>query len=172
MIMNSKYNKSIVFTILSIFVGFVELYFNSNTVVFIAFLVMAGFYFLDISSKTKIHLTLEQEFHNKHYSFNKLDYYIIDNTECFGLFIKIFNKPIFIELKEDSLLEKRKQQALHLSENPHTLEENLNIFLKENPVYQEKKFDVILLCYDDITLGDIFWEPTGHTSIKDLIFTL
>ncbi|MBS9781080.1 MAG: hypothetical protein KGV56_01155 [Gammaproteobacteria bacterium] len=169
---NYKYNTLIAFIVLSIIVGIIELYFKTGTVIFIAFLVMAGFHYLNSSSQNNMNLTLEQEFYNKHYAFNKFDYYVIDDTKCFGLFIKLFNQPVFIELREDNLLEKRKKQALYLSKNTRSLERNLNIFLEENPTYKEKKLEAILLCYDDVTLGDVFWEPTGNTSIKALTFTL
>jgi hypothetical protein len=65
--------------------------------------------------------------------------YVLDSTESYGLFMKLIDMPIFVDIRTDKFIEQRERHALFLFENRGVLEDNLREFLDKNPDYRDKK---------------------------------
>ena len=58
--------------------------------------------------------------------FGVLGIFTFEEDEHYGLFLEINTTPVFVELREDKMLEQRKQYALDLFNHAGTLAENFN----------------------------------------------
>lgn len=156
--------KPLVFLILSIF-----FLVATDTLLWLAFLMLAIFYvfvtFKRIDKFTQVrvpHLSPEE--------FGLIGRYVVDFEKSLGLFMKLNNKTIFIDIREDKFLEQRKNFALYLFEKRELLEKNLNEFLETNNEFTNKQIIYIGLHSKDSRQGEVFWAPEGYTVLKELQF--
>jgi hypothetical protein len=57
-----------------------------------------------------------------------------------------------------------------LFQSQSELEKDLKRFLDDNPAYRGKRLTYIGLHSTTVNQGEIFWEPDGHTILKNLTF--
>ena len=94
--------------------------------------------------------------------------YIVDSDDSYGLFLSINGSPVFVDIREDELLEERKKFAEYLYANTDILEKNLNSFLAKNPDYSTKELTYIGLHSEELDQAEVFWEPDGYSKLKGL----
>lgn len=96
----------------------------------------------------------------------------IDSDECFGLFLWLRETPVFVDLREDKLVDDRIGYALYLYENTAELESKLEAFLEMNHEYGARKLAYIGLHSKSFAEeGEVFWEPEGYTKLRGLEFS-
>jgi hypothetical protein len=93
-----------------------------------------------------------------------------DGEESLGLYIRLFGKPVFVDVREDSLVQERIRHASNLFVNSAVLERSLESFLQSNPVFRKRSVDSIGLHAKDLEQAEVFWEPEGYTLLKGLEF--
>lgn len=96
--------------------------------------------------------------------------YAVDGDQCYGMYIKLSGKPVFIDIREDSQLEERKRRALTLYENAVALDESLKQFVLANSEFRPRQLTTIGLHSEDLEQGEVFWEPDGYTLLKGFKF--
>ncbi|WP_155520946.1 hypothetical protein [Ralstonia solanacearum] len=96
--------------------------------------------------------------------------YVVDATESYGLFIELLSDAVFVDVKQDDLIEQRKQQALFLFKSQKILEGELCNFIKENPEYKTRKILYIGLHSREQGRGEVFWDPNGYTLLRGTNF--
>jgi hypothetical protein len=96
--------------------------------------------------------------------------YVLDSTESYGLFMKLIDMPIFVDIRVDKFIEQRKRHAIFLFENRGMLEDNLREFLDKNPSYHDKKIEYICIHSKKIDQCNVLWIPDGHTALVGLNF--
>lgn len=96
--------------------------------------------------------------------------YIVDSTELYGLFVSLFNNVVFIAIRQDAFVERREEQALYLFSNHKLLELSLTRFYAENPAYSARQVSYIGLHAKNMEQGEVFWDPSGYTILRDLRF--
>lgn len=144
------------FALLSVF-----FFFYTNTQLWVLFLALSVFYgFIDfVKVKKELGTTLD----NYNGAKGILDYYDVDGEKCYGLYFDLAGESVFIDIKQDKLIEERKARALYIFENSRELDESLAHFLDSNVQYRSKKINSIGLHSDEISRGEVFWEPDGYT---------
>ena len=94
-----------------------------------------------------------------------------DDDICFGLYVELQDHAVFVDISEDTYLESRKERALEILANSRRLDESLALFVEENPDYASKTVAAIgLHSPEDPTLGEVFWDPSGHSALVGLAF--
>ena len=101
-----------------------------------------------------------------------LGHYELDQTPSYGLFISLLGSSVFVDVKEDNLLGEREVFAKYLADNTHELENSLSHFLATNPSFADRQISEIGLHSKVLDQGEVFWEPTGYTSLDGLVFSL
>ncbi|MEP7298412.1 MAG: hypothetical protein ABI702_19690 [Burkholderiales bacterium] len=99
-----------------------------------------------------------------------LDKYVVDSTECFGLFIQLNSYRAFVDIRDDKFIEQRKARALQLYENQELLSKNLRAFLESNAEFRSRRVEYIGLHSKDLEQGEVFWEPNGYKLLKGFEF--
>lgn len=99
-----------------------------------------------------------------------LDHYILDSDKCYGLFVSLNGKHVFLDIREDKLVDKRKDFARYLLDNANELEKNLNRFIESHPKFSSRQIVTIGLHSKVLDQGEVFWEPDGYTGLKGLVF--
>jgi len=94
----------------------------------------------------------------------------VEGERALGLYLKLAGRPVFVDIREDQLAEKRKLRALELSKAESTLEVSLSSFLINHPEFQERQVGTIGIHSNDLQQAEVFWEPTGYTLIRGLTF--
>lgn len=89
---------------------------------------------------------------------------------CYGLYLKISQYNVFLDIREDKYLEKRKLKAIQLYENSIELQRSLEIFIHANPEFKSRSLSYIGLHSKNLEQGEVFWEPDGYTLLKGLLF--
>ena|SRR5215467_8466095 len=100
----------------------------------------------------------------------KLGRFTIDGDESFGLFLELAKVPVFVDLREDEQIESRKTRALYLFDNVSALEASLAKFRAKNTKFARRQLTYIGLHSSDLQVGEVFWEPNGHTALRGLEF--
>jgi hypothetical protein len=144
----------------------------SDMSLWILFLLLALFYFavdvLNVDKSDSSSTDLVEEFSS--HELGVLDHYTLDSTLSYGLFVSLRGKPVFVDIKEDRFLEKRKTFARFLSDSTSTLEKNLNDFIESHPEFSSRHIVYIGLHAKELDQGEIFWEPEGYIGLKGLEF--
>lgn len=92
--------------------------------------------------------------------------------KCFGLYLVIGGRSVFVDIREDKYLEQRKAKALTLFASTRELELSLEGFVRENLAFSSRAITYIGLHSKNLDQGEVFWEPTGYTLLKGLSFVL
>jgi hypothetical protein len=95
-----------------------------------------------------------------------------EDDECYGLYLRINQQPVFVDLREDTFLEERKFKAQQLFSHSEQLERSLEILLLDNPEFRSRKIACLGLHSKNTDQAEVFWEPTGYTLLKGLSFVL
>ena len=151
----------------------VLLFVFSDTTLWIAGLLLALFYVgVDLFNidKSDASVASEVEEYPAHEP-GVLGHYEIDSTRFYGLFLSLRGKPVFIDIREDKLIDKREEFARFLATNTDSLENNLNRFIQAHPDYSSRQVDSIGLHAKTLDQGEVFWHPKGYTSLKGLEFS-
>lgn len=98
----------------------------------------------------------------------KLGRFVVDGDDSFGLFLMLDSDLVFVDIREDKLLEERKARARTLTMNVAALEKSLAAFRTRNTEYADRRIVYIGLHSRDKEQGEVFWEPTGYTLLKGL----
>ena len=104
------------------------------------------------------------------YSYGQLGPYELEGEKCYGLYVELKGRPVFVDIREDELLEERKRKAQFLHENVIELERSVDAFLSENPKFRTRTLSSIGLHSPDIDRGEVFWDPDGTCILKGLRF--
>lgn len=150
----------------------VVLFFYSDTSLWILGLLLALFFYgIDVR---KMHLSdssvsTYSDLYPDHET-GVLGHYEIDSTRCFGLFLSLRGNPVFVDIREDELIEKRKDFARYLANNTDSLEASLDEFIRTNSGYSSKQIATIGLHAKAVDQGEVFWDPKGYTTLKGLEF--
>jgi hypothetical protein len=171
--MQVKMNKNLLFFVINIFLFVLTLW--KAIPIWFLFLFFSIFYFVKLIKKGTATIPMKKI--DVTYSYGVLDNYADDGDEDdknFGLFIELMKQPVFVDIKEDKYLDKRKKIALHLFSNTAILEKNLELFINSNPKFKESFISSIGLHSTDTDRAEVFWEPTGYTllSLEKLEFVV
>ena len=90
------------------------------------------------------------------------------NDGGYGLYIQLFGRPVFIDIREDAYVEKRKEVARSLYERTLLLESNLRKFIEQNQEFEARQIESIGLHSDDMNRCEVFWNPDGYTLLLGL----
>jgi hypothetical protein len=158
--MQVKMNKNLLFFVINIFLFVLTLW--KAIPIWFLFLFFSIFYFVKLIKKGTATIPMKKI--DVTYSYGVLDNYADDGDEDdknFGLFIELMKQPVFVDIKEDKYLDKRKKIALHL-------------FINSNPKFKESFISSIGLHSTDTDRAEVFWEPTGYTllSLEKLEFVV
>ncbi len=88
----------------------------------------------------------------------------------YGLYIKLGDQDVFVDIREDKLLEQRKLRASALFRATSKLEENLRIYIERNNKFEMKRVASIGVHSDDIEQNEVFWDPNGHSLLVGFEF--
>lgn len=77
---------------------------------------------------------------------------------------------MFVDIREDKMIEKRKEFARYLANSTDSLETSLDEFVRANPDYSSKQIATIGLHAKTADQGEVFWDPRGYTTLKGLEF--
>lgn len=93
-----------------------------------------------------------------------------DGEKSLGLYIQLLGKSVFVDVKDDSLVQERTKRACFLFANTAALERGLKAFLENNPSFRNRSIDSIGLHAENLEQGEVFWEPSGYTLLRGLEF--
>lgn len=96
--------------------------------------------------------------------------YVVDATESYGLFIKLGDATVFVDIRKDGKLDQRQRQARFLYENQQALASSLAAFVTGHPEYKPKTITYIGLHSSDLEQGEVFWDPDGYTVLRGAQF--
>ena len=145
---------------------------GTKTFVWMPLLLLAVLYFaVDVCGIDRRDFSEDTTREPEPVAYGVLGNYVIDQTSFFGLFIRLGEKSVFVDIKQDRLAESRKLYALFLNEHQGELEVQLGLFLKENPQFAYRSIQCIGLHSEHVEQGEVFWDPEGYTLLKKLIFT-
>ena len=88
----------------------------------------------------------------------------------FGMFIDIAGAAVFLDIREDDLLDDRISQARLLEVSADDLALSLSAFLQRNTEYRGRRVASIGLHARDVERGEVFWKPDGYSLLKGKIF--
>src|SRR6266513_1393745 len=92
----------------------VVLWIFSSSLLWLACLLVALFFaavdVFGINKNRRAQFDMEAERSDR--PFGVLGKYVVDGDESYGLFIKLLDRTIFVDIREDKLLERRKEHAL------------------------------------------------------------
>jgi len=94
----------------------------------------------------------------------------VDGEKALGLYLKLGGKAVFVDIREDNLIEERKQRALELSQAAGALEASLASFIAANPEFRTREVASMGIHSNDLQRAEVFWEPTGYTLIRGFEF--
>jgi hypothetical protein len=129
------------------------------------------FYAVDVHGIDKQKAAKEKLMSEELITYGVLGEYVVDEAPSFGLFIRLNERPVFVDIRSDSKIELRKIRAKYLYEHQEELTEELRKFIASNPSFESRRPQSIGLHAEDVEQGEVFWNPDGYTSLKGLIFT-
>lgn len=145
---------------------------GTKTFLWIPLLLLAIFFFaVDVRGIDKRTLNKEKTVDEKPITYGVLGNYVVDETPSFGLFIRIRDQPVFVDIKQDRLADFRKFRAVFLHEHQTELDEQLGLFVQANPQFATRSIQYIGLHSENLEQGEVFWDPDGYTLLMGLTFT-
>ena len=105
-----------------------------------------------------------------HQPYGQLGTYDVEGDKLYGMFIELKGRPVFVDIREDGLLEKRKQRAAFLHGNTLELERSLEDFQRQHPNFQTRVVGIIGLHSKEVEQGEVFWDPEGTCLLQGLRF--
>lgn len=96
---------------------------------------------------------------------------MVDETPSFGLFIRLRDWPVFVDIKQDRLEVARRERAQFLHHHEAELNVQLELFLKANPEFAARSIASIGLHSKDVERGEVFWDPEDYTLLKGTTFS-
>lgn len=103
--------------------------------------------------------------------FGVLGDYVVDETPSFGLFIRLKDWAVFVDIRRDRLENARRARAQFLYQQEAQLNLQLDLFLKANPEFAARSIGYIGLHSKNIEQGEVFWDPDGYTLLKGTTFS-
>jgi len=103
----------------------------------------------------------------------KLDRYSVDGDLrdlSYGLVLELMGEHVFVDLKEDALLDERRMAAMRLYDGRPDLERSLATFFERNADFRGRRVESIGLHSDDLSQAEVFWDPEGYTLLRGLRF--
>ena len=89
----------------------------------------------------------------------------------YGLYVLVEERLVLVDLREDEHLAQRIAQAQRLAASSLALTESLARFRARNARYATRHIASIGLHSKNLMRGEVFWDPEGHTSLEDCLFT-
>ena len=164
-----RYTRPVIFSFLSVSTAVL-----TESIFWLPLALLAIFYFsidvFRVDKNRSMHSTIPENIDSLNIGI--LGHYVIDSTELYGLFIRLEGKAIFIDIREDNLTKERESYAVFLFINSAVLENNLSNFLTANHEYMSRQISFIGLHSQEREVGEVFWEPTGYTKLRNLKFTI
>lgn len=93
-----------------------------------------------------------------------------DEEPAYGLYVLVLGHHVFVDVKQDEYLAERCERATGLFEATRHLEQSLLRFLERNPSYRSKVPAILGLHAPDIDRIEVFWEPSGVTTLHGFEF--
>ena len=144
---------------------------NTTTLLWAPLLLAALFFYaVDIFAIDRSTVARNRRLFEEPITYGTVGEYVVDSTPSIGLFITLQEQPVFIDIKKDRLVELRKARAEYLFQHQSELNEELDMFLNENPGFKSKRISYIGLHSDDLEQGELFWDPNGYTRLRGLHF--
>ena len=146
----------------------------TKTLFGIIFLILSIFYFvMDVCFAREKKTENKDQVKNYAGPLGVLGDYIVDATESYGLFLDLLDAPVFVDIRYDEFIERRKQRAIYLFDHQKELEVNFIKFVDKNPEFKTKRITYIGLHYPkNFERGEVFWNPDGYTLLYGLEFVL
>ncbi|MEM8500313.1 MAG: hypothetical protein AAF542_20025 [Pseudomonadota bacterium] len=94
-----------------------------------------------------------------------LDEYEVDGDLCYGLYISIEEKSVFVDVKEDHKIDERKEIAMRLFHSQKELELEYRQFVSSHRDFENRTIDSIGLHSKDLSEAEVFWDPDGLTGL-------
>jgi hypothetical protein len=88
----------------------------------------------------------------------------------YGLYIRLQERIVFVDIREDDCLKERELYAAMLQEGSVELSRNLAAFQKSNPEFGVRTVNSIGIHSHEHQRGEVFWSPSGYTLLKGLQF--
>jgi hypothetical protein len=88
-----------------------------------------------------------------------------------GLYVALQGHRVFVDIKDDQLLEQRRKKAIEIYEKRATLEQSLAAFLERHPEFRNRQIASIGLHSKDLQRAEVFWDPEGYTLLQGLEFS-
>jgi hypothetical protein len=104
-------------------------------------------------------------------SYGVLGDYDVDKTPSSGLFIRLRDRPVFVDIKQDRLADIRRTRAIFLYQHQEELDRQLVLFVAANPRFAKRSIQYIGLHAENVEQCEVFWEPDGYTLLKNVTFT-
>jgi hypothetical protein len=98
--------------------------------------------------------------------------WVVDSTPSYGLYLKLGEHLVFVDLRKDKYFEHRKRKVLELVDQEQRLADNLASFVLANPSFGARQVAYIGIHSKDMERGEVFWNPEGYTLLKGLSFVL
>ena len=93
--------------------------------------------------------------------------YEVDGEISYGLFILIENKKVFVDIKADTLKEKREVLAINILHNCGLIEKNIIKFKTNNPEFKNDYVNSFGLFSSDLNRVEVFWDSGRYSLMKN-----
>lgn len=134
-------------------------------------LLLGAFFFaVDVGGIDKRKTTEDKIEDDKAMVYGVLGDYVVDETPSYGLFIQLCGRAVFVDIKQDQLLDLRKAHAEFLHQHSSELGDRLRQFVEINPRFATRSIQYIGLHSANVDQGEVFWSPDGYTLLQDLKF--
>ena len=143
----------------------------TKTFLWAPLLLLAIFFFaVDVLGIHKRMLSKGESMEETPSTYGVLGDYVVDEAPSHGLFIRLCERAVFVDIKQDRMVDLRKARAAFLYEHQAALDEQLCRFMRANPSFATRSIRYIGLHSEDIEQGEVFWDPDGYTLLKGLTF--
>lgn len=157
-------NKYLIYLILSLFLLAICITLGSK--LYALFIFSSVFFLFSWLSYVGQKNTEEIRFDASQCPVGKLGVYELDmGDECFGLYLELFDHKVFMDLKEDSLLEERKKISLSLCSQSAKLEHLITKNNQQLLVNKEYKIHSLALHSENLNQLEIFWGGGEYTTL-------
>jgi hypothetical protein len=149
------------------------IFLNSDTLLWWPFLILAAFFF----AKDVIRAGVRKQAKPSAWTdfsgpYGVLGEYHVDGDDCYGLYISLLGRNVFVDIRKDELLKQREQYAVEIFNHQKILEQELEKFISASPAYESRFILYVGLHSAEPGRGEVFWEPSGYTLLKGYAFVL
>jgi hypothetical protein len=144
--------------------------YSRETTVWLLFLALAGYHAYRAFRPAALPVPNQKRTSAEPSAYGVLGMYVADEADpddkSYGLYIRLNNMPVLVDIREDEHLEARKATALAMFRGQEALGADLVRFIEENPEFKSRQVGIIGLHAPDMNQGEVFWDPHGYTLLK------